>query len=155
MSTIQIWIDLWTTNSAIAYNNAWKIEVIKNFDLDEFTPSVFWYDKAKNSLVWKRAYEKLFKYADKEDVQNFKAEVKRLMWTPEITFFPRVDKNMKAEEISAEILKYLKSTVTRKYPDVNTTGVVITIPAHFSTLESEATKRAWELAWFKQVVLLQ
>jgi len=155
MSTIQIWIDLWTTNSAIAYNNAWKIEVIKNFELDEFTPSVFWYDKAKNSLVWKRAYEKLFKYADREDIQNFKAEVKRLMWTPEITFFPRVDKNMKAEEISAEILKYLKSTVTRKYSDVDTTWVVITIPAHFSTLESEATKRAWELAWFKQVVLLQ
>lgn len=155
MSTIQIWIDLWTTNSAIAYNNAWNIEVIKNFELDEFTPSVFWYDKAKNTLVWKKAYEKLFKYADKKDIQNFKAEVKRLMGTPEITFFPRVDKNMKAEEISAEILKYLKSTVTRKYPDVDTTWVVITIPAHFSTTESEATKRAWELAWFKQVVLLQ
>jgi len=28
---------------------------------------------------------------------------------------------MKAEEISAEILKYLKSTVTRKYSDVDTT----------------------------------
>ncbi len=155
MSTIQIWIDLWTTNSAIAYNNSWKIEIIKNFELDDFTPSVFWYDKAKNPLVWKRAYEKLFKYADKWDIQNFKAEVKRLMWTPEITFFPRVEKNMKAEEISSEILKYLKSTVTRKYPDIDTTWVIITIPAHFSTTESEATKRAWELAWFKQVVLLQ
>ena len=155
MSTIQIGVDLWTTNSAIAYNNGWKIEVIKNFEMDEFTPSVFWYDKAKNPLVWKRAYEKLFKYADKWDIKNFKAEVKRLMWTPEITFFPRVDKNMKAEEISAELLKYLKSTILKKYPDVNTTWVIITIPAHFSTLESEATKRAWELAWFKQVVLLQ
>jgi len=155
MNTIQIWIDLWTTNSAITYNNSWKIEVIKNFELDDFTPSVFWYDKAKNPLVWKRAYEKLFKYADESDIQNFKAEVKRLMWTPEVTFFPRVNKNMKAEEVSAEILKYLKSTITRKYPDVNTTWVVITIPAHFSTLESEATKRAGELAWFKQVVLLQ
>ena len=155
MSTIQIWIDLWTTNSAIAYNNAWNIEVIKNFELDEFTPSVFWYDKAKNPLVWKRAYEKLFKYADKSDIENFKAEVKRLMWSSELTYFPRVEKSMKAEEISAEILKYLKSTVTRKYSEIDTTWVVITIPAHFSTLESEATKRAWELAWFKQVVLLQ
>lgn len=155
MSTIQIGIDLWTTNSAIAYNNWWDIEIIKNFEMDEFTPSVFGYDKAKNPLVWKRAYEKLFKYADDWDIKNFKAEVKRLMWTPEITFFPRVDKNMKAEEISSEILKYLKSTILKKYPEVNTIWVVITIPAHFSTLESEATKRAWELAWFKQVVLLQ
>lgn len=155
MSTIQIGIDLWTTNSAIAYNNWWIIEIIKNFEMDEFTPSVFWYDKAKNPLVWKRAYEKLFKYADEWDIKNFKAEVKRLMGTPEITFFPRIEKNFKAEEISAEILKYLKSTILKKYPEVNTIWVVITIPAHFSTLESEATKRAWELAWFKQVVLLQ
>lgn len=155
MSTIQIGIDLGTTNSAIAYNNSGEIETIKNFEMDEFTPSVFGYDKAKNPLVWKRAYEKLFKYADEADVMNFKAEVKRLMGTPEITFFPRVDKNMKAEEISGEILKYLKSTIIKKYPDVNTAWVVITIPAHFSTLESEATKRAGELAGFKQVVLLQ
>lgn len=155
MSTIQIGIDLWTTNSAIAYNNWWSIEIIKNFEMDEFTPSVFWYDKAKNPLVWKRAYEKLFKYADEWDIKNFKAEVKRLMGTPEITFFPRIEKNFKAEEISAEILKYLKSTILKKYPEVSTIWVVITIPAHFSTLESEATKRAWELAWFKQVVLVQ
>jgi len=155
MSTIQIGIDLGTTNSAIAYNNGGKIEIIKNFEMDEFTPSVFGYDKAKNPLVWKRAYEKLFKYADEADVMNFKAEVKRLMGTPEITFFPRVDKSMKAEEISSEILKYLKSTVLKKYPDVSTIWAVITIPAHFSTLESEATKRAWELAGFQQVVLLQ
>ena len=155
MSTIQIWIDLWTTNSSIAYNNSWKIEIIKNFEMDEFTPSVFGYDKSKNALVWKRAFEKLYKYADKEDIQNFKWEVKRLMWTPENTFFPRVNKNMQAEEISAEILKYLKTTILKKYPNIDTTWVIITIPAHFSTLESEATKRAWELAWFKQVVLLQ
>ncbi|MDD3120266.1 MAG: Hsp70 family protein [Candidatus Gracilibacteria bacterium] len=155
MSTIQIGIDLGTTNSAIAYNNGGIIEIIKNFEMDEFTPSVFGYDKAKNPLVGKRAYEKLFKYADEGDIKNFKAEVKRLMGTPEITFFPRIEKNFKAEEISAEILKYLKSTILKKYPEVNTIGVVITIPAHFSTLESEATKRAGELAGFKQVVLLQ
>jgi molecular chaperone DnaK len=41
MATIQIGIDLGTTNSAIAVNHAGKIEIIKNFDRDEFTPSVF------------------------------------------------------------------------------------------------------------------
>lgn len=155
MATIQIGIDLGTTNSAIAVNHAGKIEIIKNFDRDEFTPSVFWFDKAKNPLVGKRAFEKLYKYADPEDLVNFRSEIKRLMGTPEITYFPRVEKNLKAEEISAEILKYLKSTALKQYSDLDTTWVVITIPAHFSTLESEATKRAGELAWFQQVVLLQ
>lgn len=56
MPTIQIWIDLWTTNSAIAINKSGKTEIIKNFERDEFTPSVYWFDKAKNPLVWKRAY---------------------------------------------------------------------------------------------------
>ena len=155
MPTIQIWIDLWTTNSAIAINKSGKTEIIKNFERDEFTPSVYWFDKAKNPLVWKRAYEKLYKYADNEDIWNFKSEIKRLMWTPEITYFPRVEKSMKAEDISAEILKYLKSTALKQYPDLETSWVVITVPAHFSTIESEATKRAGELAWFKKVVLLQ
>lgn len=155
MPTIQIWIDLWTTNSAIAINKSGKTEIIKNFERDEFTPSVYWFDKAKNPLIWKRAYEKLYKYADNEDIWNFKSEVKRLMWTPEITYFPRVEKSMKAEDISAEILKYLKSTALKQYPDLETSWVVITVPAHFSTIESEATKRAGELAWFKKVVLLQ
>jgi hypothetical protein len=32
-----------------------------------------------------------------------------------------VQKSKKAEEISAEILKYLKACVLRKYPDIDTT----------------------------------
>jgi molecular chaperone DnaK (HSP70) len=72
-------------------------------------------------LVGKRAFEKLYKYADPEDLVNFRSEIKRLMGTPEITYFPRVEKNLKAEEISAEILKYLKSTALKQYSDLDTT----------------------------------
>jgi molecular chaperone DnaK (HSP70) len=92
--------------------------------------------------VGKRAYNKLFKEANDEDIENFKAEVKRLMGTSEIKYFPRVKKNFTAEEISAELVKYLKESVLKQYPNFDITGVVITIPAHFSTLQSEATKRA-------------
>ena len=62
---------------------------------------------------------------------------------------------MSPEEISAEILKNLKEDVLHKYPDFDTTAVVITVPAAFSVLQSDATKRAGNLAGFKHVVLLQ
>ena len=62
---------------------------------------------------------------------------------------------MLPEEISAEILKTLKSDVQRKHPDMSLDAAVITVPAYFSTVQSEATKRAGALAGFKQIVLLQ
>jgi molecular chaperone DnaK (HSP70) len=49
---------------------------------------------------------------------------------------------MSPEEISAEILKYLKESVLRKYPDINADGVVITVPAYFDTIQKEATSKA-------------
>ncbi len=80
-SFIQIGIDLGTTNSSIAINNKGNVEIIKNADRDEYTPSVFGVDKAKNKIVGKRAYEKLFQFASEDDVNNYTAEVKRLMGT--------------------------------------------------------------------------
>lgn len=154
-NTIQLWIDLWTTNSAIVVDHDWKIEVIKNSDQLEFTPSVFWYNKWKNVQVWKKAYDQLFQFSDDESVKNYKAEIKRLMWTRETVHFDRTDEDLSAEKISSEILKYLKECALRKYPDLNTDWVVITVPAYFTTTQKEATTEAWKLAWFKHVVLMQ
>ena len=154
-NTIKIWIDLWTTNSALVYNNNWKFEVIKNSDQLDYTPSIFWFNKGKNPQVGKKAYDQLYNVAIEGNAENYKAEVKRLMGTKETTYFDRVDKDFTAEEISSEILKYLKESLLRKYPDANTDWVVITVPAYFSTTQNEATKRAGKLAWFKHVVLLQ
>jgi molecular chaperone DnaK (HSP70) len=42
------------------------------------------------------------------------------MGTNEKTNFSRVNEGMLPEEISAEVLKYLKESVVRKYPDINT-----------------------------------
>ncbi|MFZ1736234.1 MAG: Hsp70 family protein [Candidatus Moraniibacteriota bacterium] len=152
---IQIGIDLGTTNSSIAINNSGNIEIIKKPGGVEYTPSVFGFDKAGNKMVGQKAYDNLYKNASEDDVKNYKSEVKRLMGTPETFYFERPNVKMTPDEISAEILKNLKEDILKKYPSFNTEAAVITIPAAFSVLQSEATKRAGNLAGFKHVVLLQ
>jgi len=152
---IQIGIDLGTTNSEIAVNNKGSVEVIKNIWQDEYTPSVFGFDKSKNKIVGKKAYEKLYKDGSPEEEKNYKAEVKRLMGTSEDVEFPNGKTKMNAEEISSEILKSLREDAQRKYPEINLNAAVITVPAYFSTIQKEATKRAGNLAGFDYVILLQ
>lgn len=152
---IQLGIDLGTTNSSVAINNNGSIEIIKKPGGVEYTPSIFGFDKGKNKVVGQKAYENYYKDASEEEVKNYKPEIKRLMGTSETFYFERADLEMNPEEISAEILKNLKEDVLRKYPDFNTIAAVITVPAAFSVLQSEATKRAGNLAGFKHVVLLQ
>jgi molecular chaperone DnaK len=143
VQNIQIGIDLGTTNSAVAVNSKQNIEIVKNVWQDQYTPSVFGFDRSKNKIVGKKAYEKLFK--DGSEDRNYKSEVKRLMGTSEKVIFPNADIELNAEEISAEILKSLREDVQRKYPETNLLAAVITVPAYFSTLQKEATKRAGNL----------
>lgn len=155
LSVVNIGIDLGTTNSEVAVSINNGIDIIKNAQQDEYTPSVFGIDKAGNKVVGRKAYDKLFKSSSQEEFVNNKAEVKRLMGTAETIRFERLDSSLTPEEVSAEILKSLKEDVTRKYPDFSTIAAVITIPAYFSSLQAEATKRAGKIAGFRHVVLLQ
>ncbi len=152
---IQIGIDLGTTNSSVAINKNGNIEIVKKPGGVEYTPSVFGFDNAKNKVVGQKAYESFYKDASEEEKKNYKPEVKRLMGTSEKFHFDRANVDMGPEEISAEILKSLKEDILRKYPEFSTVAAVITVPAAFSVLQSEATKRAGNLAGFKHVVLLQ
>ncbi|MFA5877479.1 MAG: Hsp70 family protein [Candidatus Paceibacterota bacterium] len=152
---IQVGIDLGTTNSEIAINNGQSIEVIKNDLDDEYTPSVFGVNRSKIRIVGKKAHDQLFRFSSKDELVNNKAEVKRIMGTSETVRFERTGEELKPEEVSAEILKSLKESVLKKYSDYSTTAAVITIPAHFSVVQAEATKRAGNLAGFEYVVLLQ
>ncbi|MCA9346838.1 Hsp70 family protein, partial [Candidatus Saccharibacteria bacterium] len=154
-SVIKIGIDLGTTNSEIAINNGSNVEIIKNALQDEYTPSVFGVDKAGNKVVGRKAYDKLYKSSSEEEFKNNRAEIKRLMGTGETVHFDRLGSDLTPEEVSAEILKSLKEDATRKYPELQTTAAVITVPAYFSSLQAEATKRAGQIAGFSYVVLLQ
>ena len=152
---IQIGIDLGTTNSEIAIVSGGLAQVVKNTYGDEFTPSVFGVSKAGNEEVGKKPYQRYFKDATAEETRNNKPEIKRLMGSDESVNFPRLNKSYNAEQISAKILAALKQDALRKAPELNTAAAVITVPAHFSTIQAEATKRAGALAGFSYVVLLQ
>ena len=154
-SAIRIGIDLGTTNSEITINDGLKVEIINNSDGSLFTPSVVGFSRNKNLIVGREAYDQLFKNATTESVSNFQAEVKRKMGLNEKISFSRSAKLFTPEEVSAEILKVLKNDVIRRYPDIPTHSAVITIPMAFGTVQSEATKRAGELAGFEHVVILQ
>ena len=153
--TIPIGIDLGTTNSSVAINNHNVIEIVKKPGGLEYTPSVFGFDKAGNKVVGQKAYDLLSTDTSGANVKNFKSEIKRIIGTPEKVIFERAGIEMTAEEISAEILKSLVQNILLKYPKFSTTAAVITIPAAFSVLQCEATKRAGNMAGFKHVVLLQ
>lgn len=155
MSNIEIGIDLGTTNSEVAIFDNGNIEIAKNIYGDSFTPSVFGVNKAGDEEVGKKPYERYFKNPSKQELQNNKPEVKRLMGTNDKVYFKRIDKDYNAEEISAKILESLKQDAVRKNNSINTSAVVITIPAYFSTIQAEATKRAGVLAGFKYTLLLQ
>ena len=140
--TIAVGIDLGTTNSSVTVSRNGVVEVVKKPGGLEYTPSVFGFDKSKNRIVGQKAYEALFDATADGEPLNYKPEVKRIIGTPEVFHFSRAGISMSAEEISAEILKSLKQDVERKYPDIDTGAAVITIPAAFSILQCEATKRA-------------
>ena len=155
MKTIEIGIDLGTTNSSISIVNKGEAEIIKNARGEESTPSFVLADKNGNLIVGSKAKSKANEDRNPENIKNCKSEIKRLMGTDEKVYFPNLGKELSAESISSEIIKSLILDLNRRYPDINTKAAVITIPAHFSTLQSEATKRAGELAGFDYTVLLQ
>ena len=91
-------------------------------------------------------------------MKNFKAsdtntflEFKRTMGTDTHYSSSNMNKSFNSEELSAEVLKKLKSLVT----DENIQSIVITVPAKFTINQNDATIRAAKLAGFKHVELLQ
>lgn len=144
--TINFGIDLGTTNSAIAKFVAGEVVVFSNpLDFGRATlPSVVSYRKGK-IMVGSKAREFLQK-----DPANVVGTFKRKMGTSER--FKIAGESKSPTELSAQVLKELKTFVnTGETPD----AAVITIPASFDMIQSNATKEAGYLAGFRQVVLLQ
>ncbi|WNJ18210.1 Hsp70 family protein [Pontibacter sp. G13] len=142
---INFGIDLGTTNSAIAKFEAGKVSIFRNPVTHRDTlPSVVAFRKGR-IIVGEKAREYVLK-APEEVAAGFK----RKMGTTES--FHLADQRVTPTALSAYVLKELKTFVhTGEVPQ----AAVITIPASFDTIQSNATKQAGYEAGFEEVVLLQ
>ncbi|WP_291727851.1 Hsp70 family protein [Bernardetia sp.] len=146
-NTINFGIDLGTTNSAIAKFTKGNVEVFKHsVTWKETLPSVIYFRKDR-VFVGDKAKEYVIR-----DPKNVISRFKRKMGTTETFKIPSINQSKTPVNLSAEILKELKTFLP---PNESIESVVITIPASFDTIQSNATKRAGEEAGFKQVVLLE
>ena len=148
--TIDFGIDLGTTNSSVALCRNGEVRVFQSLDLMNVTPSVVCVTRTGRLLVGKRAYDSWV-----ADPENTQAEFKRWMGFSDRLKFPGSGRELTAEELSAEVLKSLRSDVTRQMPDELICSTVITVPAAFGSLQCDATGRAASMAGFDQAPLLQ
>ena len=150
-------IDLGTTNSAISRMENGE-PTIKKTDLQADTmPSCVFINKKKALQVGGTAYnalkrEKLNAMKNwNSDSDNAFIEFKRTMGTNKVYESSNLEKELTSEELSAEVLKTLKSFVK----DENVNSIVITVPAAFKNNQKEATREAAKLAGFNHIELLQ
>jgi molecular chaperone DnaK len=146
-ATVNFGIDLGTTNSLVAKCDNGVVEVFKNpVGHKETLPSVVGFRKER-LLIGDKARE----YIEK-DPPNVFSTFKRKMGTSESFFVPNKGDFITPVELSALVLKELRNFIyTGEHPQ----SVVITIPASFDTIQSNATKQAGYDAGFKEVILLQ
>ncbi len=141
--TIDFGIDLGTTNSSIAmWTNNGQVEVLKNNQGSQSTPSAVYEGKRGRLLVGIEAKEQM-----KVDPDNVQTEFKQAMGTSKLYTFKTSGNSMKPEELSAEILKTLKADVQRRLNE-DLKAAVITIPAAFEKSEIYATNKAADKAGF-------
>lgn len=143
---INFGIDLGTTNSLLARFDKGTVEVFKNPNgFKETLPSVVGF-RNDRILVGDLARN----YVDR-DPKRVASRFKRKMGTSETIQISGVGSKTPIE-LSAFVIKELKSFV---HTGEALEAAVITIPASFDTVQSNATKEAGLAAGFKQVVLLQ
>jgi len=155
-------IDLGTTNSAIARLENGEIRIIKSNDGQmDTTPSVVYINKVKTIFVGLKAFNQIDADAKKSfrEFQNKGLNVgsntffefKRTMGTDKKYPSTNRGKEFLSEELSAEVLKKMKSYVI----DDEIHSAVITVPAKFRQNQLNATQKAAELAGFAYCELLQ
>jgi molecular chaperone DnaK len=146
-STINFGIDLGTSNSLIAKFDKGEVTVFKNpSGFKETLPSIVGY-RNDRTLIGEQARSYLLR-----DSRSVVSRFKRKMGTSESFNIKTLGASKTPVELSACVLKELK-TFVQSGEEVD--AAVITIPASFDTLQSNATKEAGLQAGFKSVVLLQ
>lgn len=151
---IDFGIDLGTTNSAIAKIENGKPMIVTTGRAD-IIPScvaiqsggrIFVGDRAK--IIFSQEREKELRDSTKP---NSFVEFKREMANPFTYKSSNLGKDISPEELSAEVLKTLKSFVTTE----KLNSIVVTVPAKFNIAQKQATINAGKLAGFDLVVLLE
>jgi molecular chaperone DnaK len=147
MKAVNFGIDLGTTNSLIAKYEAGQVQIFKNpIGHKETLASVVAF-RPDRTLVGDKAREYILK-----DSVNVFGGFKRKMGTDERYYVVNLDENVTPVQLSAYVLKELQQFVhTGEKPS----AAVITIPASFDTMQSNATIKAGEEAGFSHVYLLQ
>ncbi|MEI9955712.1 MAG: Hsp70 family protein [Ferruginibacter sp.] len=87
-----------------------------------------------------------------KDAVNVFGGFKRKMGTDEKYYVVNIDDNVTPVDLSALVLKELKKIVP---PTESIEAAVITVPASFDSMQSNATLKAGQDAGFKEVFLLQ
>lgn len=147
-------IDLGTTNSAISRMENGKATIKQTNKQRDTMASCVAYNK-KGVLVGDPAYSAY--RSEKENALSRKVnnnafiEFKRTMGTDKTYHSTHLGKDLSSEELSAEVLKTLKSFII----DDNFSSIVITIPAAFNINQIDATRRAGKLAGFEHIEVLQ
>lgn len=150
-------IDLGTTNSAICKMEGGEPVVKKTDTLKDTLPSCVSFTKKRVTKVGDSAYNDLRQAKSRatkkwsNDNMNVFIEFKRDMGTDKRSFSSNMDASYSPEQLSAEVLKTLKSFIG----DENVSAAVITIPAKFKADQIAATKRAARLAGIEHCELLQ
>lgn len=149
-------IDLGTTNSSIARMENGQ-PIIKKSDLQHDTmPSCVGWNRKGVLMVGDTALnqlqsDRLRSSANWKMESNIFIEFKRTMGADKRYSPAALAQDFSSEELSAEVLKKLKSFVQ----DENVHAAVITVPAKFGSNQLDATARAAKLAGFDQYELLQ
>ena len=150
-------IDLGTTNSAISRMENGEPVIKKTDTLKDTMPSCVYINKKKAFQVGDSGYNAM-KRDKLKAMRNFDAsasnsfiEFKRTMGTDKKYPSSNMDKDFSSEELSAEVLKTLKSYIS----DESFKSIVVTVPAKFTVNQKDATLRAAKLAGFEHCELLQ
>ena len=157
-----IWIDLWTTNSCVAFMEGWEAKVIPNAEWNRTTPSIV-ASKDGSIIVWTPAKRQAItnpantiysakrfigrKFDEVQDeIKNvaFKV-VKWPAWEALIEFDW---KTVRPEEIWAHVLMKLREDA-EKFLWTTVSEAVITVPAYFNDDQRQATINAWKIAWLE------
>ncbi len=154
-----IWIDLWTTNSCVAFMEWWEPKVIPNLEWNRTTPSIV-ASKDGNIIVWTPAKRqaitnskwtiysaKRFIWRKFDEVAN---EIRNVpftvnKWSDSEVLINFESKDVRPEQISAHVLMKLKEDA-EKYLGQKVTEAVITVPAYFNDSQRQATINAGKIA---------